>query len=120
MVINPMQDGCIMDWEAMERIFDYIFGQGLKIGKRKTRGSNYADVKGKGKEDVAMEGEGDGFIGNGNQAMEGDDWGLSENPLLVTEPSWITKEGKERMIEIAMEQWNCPAYYAVDKAVLTS
>ncbi|GAA5887041.1 hypothetical protein JCM16303_007114 [Sporobolomyces ruberrimus] len=45
---------------------------------------------------------------------------LEEYPLLVTEPSWNTKENRERMCEIAFEKWQAPAYYAVDKAVMSS
>jgi actin-related protein 4 len=44
---------------------------------------------------------------------------LEENPLLVTEPSWNSKENRERMIELAFEGWDVPAYYSVDRAVLS-
>lgn len=44
---------------------------------------------------------------------------LEEHPLLVTEPAWNSKENRERMIELAFEGWNAPAYYAADRAVLT-
>ncbi|GAA5983625.1 hypothetical protein JCM10908_000356 [Rhodotorula pacifica] len=45
---------------------------------------------------------------------------LEEYPLLVTEASWNPKENKEKMCEIAFEGWNTPAYYAVDKAVMSA
>ncbi|CEQ39687.1 SPOSA6832_01233 [Sporobolomyces salmonicolor] len=45
---------------------------------------------------------------------------LDEFPLLATEPSWNTKENREKMCELAFEQWEAPAYYAVDKAVMSS
>ncbi|GAA6009028.1 hypothetical protein JCM11491_005716 [Sporobolomyces phaffii] len=45
---------------------------------------------------------------------------LEEYPLLVTEPSWNTKENREKMCEIAFEKLHAPAYYAVDKAVMSS
>ncbi|KAK4054587.1 NuA4 histone acetyltransferase subunit [Microbotryomycetes sp. JL201] len=45
---------------------------------------------------------------------------LSEYPLLVTEPCWNTKENKERMCQLAFEDWKVPAYYAVDKAVMSA
>ncbi|GAA5983588.1 hypothetical protein JCM5350_004876 [Sporobolomyces pararoseus] len=45
---------------------------------------------------------------------------LEEYPLLVTEASWNTKENREKMCEIAFEKWDTPAYYAVDKAVMSS
>ncbi|POY74614.1 hypothetical protein BMF94_2375 [Rhodotorula taiwanensis] len=45
---------------------------------------------------------------------------LEEYPLLATEASWNPKENKERMCELAFEQWQAPAYYAVDKAVMSA
>ena len=45
---------------------------------------------------------------------------LEEFPLLVTEPSWNTKENREKMVEIAFEEWSTPAYYNVDKAVMSA
>lgn len=45
---------------------------------------------------------------------------LEENPLLVSEPAWNTSANKEKMCELAFEQWKTPAYYSVDKAVLAS
>lgn len=44
---------------------------------------------------------------------------LEDHPLLVTEPAWNSKENRERMIELAFEGWNTPAYYAADRAVLS-
>lgn len=43
---------------------------------------------------------------------------LTEHPLLVTEPSWNSKENRERMIELAFEEFDAPAYYSVDRAVM--
>ncbi|KAM0752722.1 Actin/actin-like protein [Meredithblackwellia eburnea MCA 4105] len=45
---------------------------------------------------------------------------LEDYPLLVTEASWNTKANREKMIELAFEQWNVPAYYSVDRAVMTA
>lgn len=44
---------------------------------------------------------------------------LADYPLLVTEPSWNTKEAREKMMECAFEEWDTPAYYSVDKSVMT-
>lgn len=44
---------------------------------------------------------------------------LTDFPLLVTESSWNTKENREKMIELCFEQWDCPAFYSVDKAVMS-
>lgn len=45
---------------------------------------------------------------------------LEEFPFLHTEVSWNTKENKEKMCELAFEKWGAPAYYAVDKAVMSA
>jgi hypothetical protein len=45
---------------------------------------------------------------------------LEEYPFLSTEVSWNTKENKEKMCELAFEKWGTPAYYAVDKAVMSA
>ncbi|BGP32230.1 Actin-related protein 4 [Rhodotorula toruloides] len=45
---------------------------------------------------------------------------LEEFPLMATEPSWNTKENKEKMCELAFETWQTPAFYSVDKAVMTA
>lgn len=45
---------------------------------------------------------------------------LAENPLLVTEPSWTSKEGREKMMELAFESFQAPAYYSIDRAVATA
>jgi len=45
---------------------------------------------------------------------------LSEHPLLVTEPSWNSKENRERMLEIAFEEFDTPAYYSVDRSVMAA
>ena len=44
---------------------------------------------------------------------------LTENPLLVTEPAWNPKENRERMLELAFEGWDAPAYYSADRSVLS-
>lgn len=45
---------------------------------------------------------------------------LEEFPLMATEPSWNTKENKEKMCELAFETWQTPAFYSVDKAVMSA
>ncbi|KDE08803.1 hypothetical protein MVLG_00908 [Microbotryum lychnidis-dioicae p1A1 Lamole] len=45
---------------------------------------------------------------------------LAEFPLLTTEPSWNTQSNKEKMCELAFEKYHAPAYYAVDKAVMSA
>jgi actin-related protein len=35
----------------------------------------------------------------------------SEHPLLFTEPAWNPKETREKLIELAFEKFNVPAFY---------
>lgn len=75
---NPISDGLVTDWAALERTLDHAFRDRMRMND------------------------------------------LQEFPLLVTEPCWNTMDNRERMCQLAFEQWNTPAYYAVDKAVMSA
>ena len=45
---------------------------------------------------------------------------LRDHPLLATEATWVPKEGRERLCELAFEGWEAPAYYSADRAVLSA
>lgn len=45
---------------------------------------------------------------------------LEEHPVLISESTWQSKENRERLLELAFEGWGAPAYYTVDKNVLTA
>ena len=44
----------------------------------------------------------------------------SEHPLLLTEPSWNTKEAREELTELAFEGLDVPAFYLANSTVLSS
>lgn len=44
----------------------------------------------------------------------------SEHPLLLTEPSWNSKEAREEMTELAFEGLGAPAFYLANSTVLSS
>lgn len=44
----------------------------------------------------------------------------TEHPVLVTEPPWNTPANRERMAEIMFEEFNVPAFYIANSAVLSS
>lgn len=44
----------------------------------------------------------------------------SEHPLLLTEPSWNTREAREELTEMAFEGLNVPAFYLANSTVLSS
>lgn len=42
------------------------------------------------------------------------------HPVLVTEQAWNTAANRERMAEIMFEQFNVPAFYIANNAVLSA
>jgi actin-related protein 4 len=44
----------------------------------------------------------------------------SEHPLLLTEPSWNSKEAREELTEVAFEGLDVPAFYLANSTVLSS
>ena len=45
---------------------------------------------------------------------------LAEVPLLITEPGWNPTRAREKMMEIAMEEWGVPAYFSARNGVLAA
>lgn len=45
---------------------------------------------------------------------------MEEHPLLVTEPAWNSSKNREKTIEIAMESWDCPAFWLSRNSVLAA
>jgi len=43
-----------------------------------------------------------------------------EHPLLVTEVAWNTREHREKLIELAFEKYETPAFYLAKNPVLTA
>ncbi|KAI7862075.1 actin family [Spinellus fusiger] len=74
---NPMQDGTINDWEAMEQIWNAAFRTMLRVDP-------------------------------------------TEHPLLCTEPAWNTSDKREKMVELAFEKFEFPAFYLAKDAVMTA
>lgn len=44
----------------------------------------------------------------------------SQHPVLVTEPAWKNEANRERMAEIMFEEFNVPAFYVANTAVLNA
>ncbi|KAI9013356.1 actin family [Phycomyces nitens] len=74
---NPMHEGLVNDWEAMEQIWNAAFRTMLRIDP-------------------------------------------TEHPLLCTEPAWNTPEKREKMVELAFEKFEFPAFYLAKDAVMTA
>lgn len=44
----------------------------------------------------------------------------TEHPLICTEPAWNTPEKREKMVELAFEKFDFPAFYLAKDAVMTA
>ncbi|CAG8602425.1 5421_t:CDS:2 [Paraglomus occultum] len=76
-VKNPLNDGLVEDWDALEQIWDYALKSRLHVDPR-------------------------------------------EHPLLVSEVAWNTREHREKLIELAFEKYETPAFYVAKNPVLTA
>ena len=116
-ILNPMAaDGTVEDWDAAVKLWEYAIRSRLTSPKQsspKTNGLN-DEVNGKQGANVdAMEID--------QEADEYKEFGLlNENPLLITEPAWNTPRNRERAIQIAIEQWDCPAFWIAKTGVLAA
>ena len=52
--------------------------------------------------------------------VESDEKPLSDSPLLMTESGWNPTKAREKTIEIAMENWDTPAFYSGRTGVLAA
>lgn len=106
---NPMdKDGIVQDWDSATKLWEYAINSRLTSFKPVNNG------KGKGKavdEDTVME---------GMDSVEDGDGGLEEHPLLMSETAWNTPKNREKSIEVAMESWNCPAFWLARNSVLAA
>ena len=100
------KEGTVEDWETAANLWEYAITSRLtnaKPGPLATNGLNDAND-----DDVKMEG------------VEEQEKPLQENPLLVTETGWNAGKEREKGIEIAMENWGCPAFWLARNGVLAA
>ncbi|KAI8372732.1 actin family [Radiomyces spectabilis] len=76
-VKNPMEDGLVTDWDAMEQIWNATFHSMMRVNP-------------------------------------------TEHPLLCTEPAWNTTDKREKLVELAFEKFDFPAFYLAKDAVMTA
>ncbi|KAI8356676.1 actin family [Blakeslea trispora] len=74
---NPMKDGLVNDWDAVEQIWQAAYTTMLRVSS-------------------------------------------AEHPLLCTEPAWNTPENREKMMQMAFETFDVPAFYVAKDAVMTA
>lgn len=105
---NPMsKDGTVDDWDTAKTLWEYAITSRLTSAKPANPILHDRDDKIE-QQDVEMDG------------MEDQDKPLTENPLLMTETGWNTGRGREKGIEIALEDWGCPAYWLARNGVLAA
>jgi hypothetical protein len=108
---NPMaKDGTVEDWDAAAKLWQYAITSRLTNPKPRNPMSNGLNKDSKDEDVQAME----------IDEMDGQESLLGENPLLMSETGWNAGKGREKGIEIAMEEWGCPAFWLARNGVLAS
>ena len=106
---NPMaEDSTVQDWDVAKQIWEYAITSRLT----NIKSSNPAVSGRNGSGDVDMEVEMD--------ALADKEKLLEEHPLLMSEPSWNPARARERSVEMAMEDWGCPAFWTASSSVLSA
>lgn len=101
---NPMaSDGTVDDWDVAAKLWEYTITSRLTVPAQKII---YSSEDSNGNGDVNMD------------EVQEQEKPLSENPLLMAEPSHNPAKNREKSIEIAMEDWGTPAFYLAKSGVL--
>ncbi|KAI9832861.1 MAG: NuA4 histone acetyltransferase subunit [Phylliscum demangeonii] len=105
---NPMAlDGTVEDWNTAEKLWQYAITSRLtnaRAGNPATNGLNDA------LDDVDLR----------QDAMSEIEKPMAEHPLFMTEPGWNPVKARELCIEIALEDWGCPAFWMGRNAMLAA
>lgn len=108
---NPIgKDGLVEDWETAAKLWEYAITSRL-TGPRPTNSLR------NGLNDPQPDGT-DGDVRMDD--IENDEKPLADSPLLMTEPGWNSTKNREKAIELAMEDWGCPAFWMGRSGVLAS
>ncbi|KAI0839091.1 actin-related protein, ARP4 class [Hypoxylon sp. FL0890] len=93
-------ESIVEDWDAATKMWEHVLIKRLQPEKPTPPSKN-------GLNDPAPDGEGDVAM----EDVEEQEKALAENPLLMTEAPWNAGKAREKAIEIAMENWGCPAFW---------
>lgn len=99
------KEGTVEDWDTAANLWQYTITSRLTNTKPTPLASNGLNDA---NNDVAMEG------------VEEQEKPLGENPLLMTETGWNAGKDREKGIEIAIENWGCPAFWLARSGVLAA
>lgn len=105
---NPMSnDGNVEDWDQAKNLWEYAIISKLTSAKPANPIFHDKDDKVE-QQDIDMDG------------IEDQEKPMAENPLLTTETGWNAGKNREKGIEIAMEDWGCPAYWLARNGALAA
>lgn len=93
-------ESVVEDWDAATKLWEHMLIKRLQPDRETPPTKN-------GLNESAADGEGDVAM----EDVENQEKPLAENPLLMTEAPWNTGKAREKAIEIAMENWGCPAFW---------
>ena len=99
------KEGTVKDWDTAASLWEYAITSRLTNAKPTPLASN-----GLNDPNTLSEMEG----------VEDQEKPLTENPLLMTETGWNAGKEREKGIEIALENWGCPAYWLARNGVLAA
>ena len=106
---NPMsKDGTVEDWDTATKLWEHAITSRLTNNRPSNAATNGLNDPSNDDLDAEMEG-----AGEKEKALE-------EHPLLMTEPGWSTGKSREKGIQIAMEDWGCPAFWLARNGVLAA
>ncbi|KAI0186149.1 actin family [Xylaria flabelliformis] len=93
-------ESVVEDWDAATKLWEHMLIKRLQPDRETFPAKN-------GLNEPAADGEGDVAM----EDIENQEKPLAESPLLMTEAPWNTGKAREKAIEIAMENWGCPAFW---------
>ena len=106
---NPMaKDSTVDDWDAAKKLWEYAITSRLTNKRESNPATNGLNDT----MDVDME--------SGLDEADGGERPLHDHPLLISEAGWNSGRARERNIEVAIEDWGCPAFWLARNAVLAA
>lgn len=112
-ILNPLAgittEEWVSDWDVAAKLWEY------SITSRLT-GPRQGDPRKNGLNDPSGEENGDADM----EAVEENEKPMSDNPLLMSEPGKTSVKSREKAIQIAMEDWDVPAFWLGRSGVLAA
>ncbi|KAK8064805.1 actin 4 [Apiospora phragmitis] len=100
-------ESVVEDWDTAVQVWESMLLERLQPERRQTQPSkNGLNDGADGEGDVSME-----DAATSAENAENAEKPLAESPLLMTEAPWNQGKAREKAIEIAMENWGCPAFW---------